>query len=405
MSLTVEPCRSAEDLLPSLAPVWHYFGRTPVPQDGSRFVPFIEPSRAFAARENGAVVGGCASFPLELTVPGGRAVRAAGLTVVGVLPTHRRRGILRAMMRVQLDDVRRRGEPLAALWASEDTIYGRFGYGLASLSGDIDLSRSANAFALPFESRGELRLVGDEEALAPMAAAYERVRLGCPGMLGRSAEWWRNRRLADPENRRQGAGELCRVVIAHDGQPSGYALYRVNQQFESGRSIGHVSVIEAVGATAEATRELWRFLLDIDWVEHLKAMLLPLDHPLFFLLARPREMKLRVHDGLWVRLVDLPAALAARRRGSGEPVVVEVADEFCAWNAGRWVVSSAGAERTSAAPELACDVTALGSVYLGGFSFGQLQRAGRVLELRPGAIARADALLASDRAPWCPEIF
>jgi predicted acetyltransferase len=224
-------------------------------------------------------------------------------------------------------------------------------------------------------------------------------------MLGRSAEWWRNRRLADPENRRQGAGELNRVVAWHDGQPSGYALYRVNQHFESGRTSGHVLVVEAVGATVEATRELWRFLLDIDWVEHVKAMLLPLDHPLLFLLARPREMRFRVHDGLWVRLVDLAAALAARQLGGGEPVVLEVADGFCAWNAGRWRVTPSGAERTDAAPDLACDVTALGSVYLGGFTFLQLQRAGRVSELRSGAAARADALFTSDRAPWCPEVF
>jgi predicted acetyltransferase len=116
-------------------------------------------------------------------------------------------------------------------------------------------------------------------------------------------------------------------------------------------------------------------------------------------------MKFRVHDGLWVRLVDLPAALAARCLGAGEPVVIDVADAFCEWNAGRWRVSAAGAERTTADAELECDITALGSVYLGGFTFGQLARAGRVTETRAGAAARADALFPSDRAPWCPEIF
>src|SRR5256885_13559593 len=115
----------------------HYFGASPSPQDGTRFTPFIEPSRAFVALDGAAAVGGCASFPFELTVPGG-VVRAAGLSIVGVLPTHRRRGILRSMMRAQLDDVRRRDEPVAVLWASEETIYGQFGYGLASLSGDIE---------------------------------------------------------------------------------------------------------------------------------------------------------------------------------------------------------------------------------------------------------------------------
>ncbi len=404
MSVEIAACRSPEELLQALAPVMHYFGTAPAPQIADRFVPFIEPSRGFAAREDGALVGGCASFPFELTVPGG-AVRAAGLSVVGVLPTHRRRGILRRMMRAHIDDVHRRGEPVGILWASEDTIYPQFGYGMASASCDVDLAKSATAFARPFESRGEFRILGETEALTPLAEAYERVRPTQPGMLTRSTDWWRHRRLADPENRRMGGGELNRVLLNLDGRPSGYALYRLYPQFELGTSNGFVRVIEAVGATAEATREIWRFVLDIDWVAQVKAILLPVDHELFFLLARPRELNYRVHDGLWVRLVDLPAALAARRMGEGEPVVIEVADAFCPWNAGRWRIGPAGAERTTADAELACDITALGSVYLGAFSFRRLARAGRVTEAREGAAERADTLFPADRAPWCPEIF
>jgi predicted acetyltransferase len=404
MSIDISACTTPGDVLAAVGPVMHYFGRSPVPQDGDRFLPFIEPSRAFVAREGGTVVGGCASFPLETTVPGG-TVRTAGLSVVGVLPTHRRRGILRSMMRAQLDDVHRRGEPVASLWASEDTIYGQFGYGMASVSGDIELAKSAAAFARPFEARGEFRFLGEAAALAPFAEVHERVRPTQPGMIARSADWWRHRRLADPENRRQGAGELNRVLLSLDGRPSGYILYRVNQKFESGSTVGHVQVIEAIGAGAEATREIWRFAFGIDWVTEVKAMLLPLDHPLFLLLARPREMKFRVHDGLWVRLVDLPSALAARRLGEGVPVTLEVTDDFCPWNAGRWQLGPGGAERSTATAELACDICALGSVYLGGFTFRQLARAGRVAELREGAAERADALFPVDRAPWCPEVF
>jgi len=404
VSYEIAACKSPEEVLAAIAPVMHYFGATPTPQDGTRFLPFVEPSRAFVARESDVVVGGCGSFPFELTVPGG-TVRAAGLSVVGVRPTHRRRGILRRMMRAQIDDTRDRGEPVAILWASEDTIYGQFGYGLASLTGEIDVAKTSTAFAKPFESRGEFRLLGEVEALPPIAEAYERARPDHPGMLARGTEWWRLRRLVDPENRRQGAGELNRVLLSLDGQPAGYALYRITQKFQSGSSVGYVSVIEAVGASPEATRELWRFLFDIDWVASVKAMLLPMDHPLFFLLARPREMDFRVRDGLWVRLVDLPSALAARRLGHGDPVVIEVTDPFCTWNAGRWRLSPAGAERTTADPELGCDITALGSVYLGGFTFARLARAERVTELRGGAASRADALLPADRAPWCPEIF
>lgn len=404
MAIEVTACTAPEQILGSISPVFHYFGMVPTPPDGERFVPFVEPSRVFAAREDGAVVGGCTSFPFDLTVPGG-TVRAAGLTVVGVLPTHRRRGILRQMMRAQLDDVRRRGEPVGYLWASEDTIYGQFGYGLASLSGDIDVSKTHTAFARPFESRAEFRMVDEASAPGPMSQVYDRVRLENPGMIARSEAWWRRRRLADPENRRQGGGAMSRVVLFHDGAPQGYALYRVNQKMESGSSVGHVGVIEAIGVTCEATRDIWRFLFDIDWVARVKAVLLPTDHPLLHLVARPRELKLQVHDGVWVRLVDLPAALAARKLGDGEPVVFEIADAFCPWNAGRWRVGPGGAERTKADADLVCDVTALGSVYLGGFTFRQLVRGGRVEERRAGAAARADALMPADRAPWCPEIF
>lgn len=404
MAIEVAACASPDEILPAISPVFHYFGMVPSAQDGERFLPFVEPSRAFAARDGDTVVGGCGSFPFELTVPGG-VVRTAGLSVVGVMPTHRRRGILRRMMRAQLDDVHRRGEPVGYLWASEDTIYGQFGYGLASLSADIDVAKQHTAFAKPFESRAEFRVHDEAGALAPMAQVYDRVRLEHPGMVARGADWWRHRRLADPEHRRQGGGVLNRVVLLYDGQPQGYALYRVHQQFEAGSTVGHLNVIEAIGAGPEATRDLWRFLFDIDWVARVKASLLPMDHPLILLAARPRELKLRAHDGVWVRLVDVPAALAARRLGEGDPVVIEIADAFCPWNAGRWRVGAVGAERTNADAELACDVTALGSVYLGGFTFRRLAQAGRVEERRPGALARADALFPSDRAPWCPEIF
>lgn len=404
MPLEVVPCRSPEEVLAGLAPIMHYFGASPTPERGTRVVPFMEPSRAFQAREDDRIVGGCGSFPFEVTVPGG-VVRVAGLSVVGVLPTHRRRGIMRRMMRAQLDDVRARGEPVAMLWASEDTIYERFGYGLASLSGEMDLPKSAAFFARPFDSRGELRRLDEEEAAAPFAEVHERVRLVYPGMLARSTEWWRNRILADPAERRMGGGELNRVLLTLDGRPSGYALYRMHQKFESGITAGYVNVLEAVGVGDEATREIWRFLLDIDWVARVKAQLLPIDHPLLLLLARPREMNFRLRDGVWVRLVDLPSALAARRLAEAQPVVVEVADAFCPWNAGRWRLGPGGAERSAAEPELACDVTALGSAYLGGFTFRRLARAGRVVELKEGAVVRADGLFTAERAPWCPEIF
>ena len=166
-----------------------------------------------------------------------------------------------------------------------------------------------------------------------------------------------------------------------------------------------VQVREAIGATPAATREIWRFILDIDWVETVKAGFMPPDHPLFLLLTEPRRMAYQAMEAIWCRLVDVGEALSARTYGSGEPVVLDVADEFCPWNEGRWEVSAGGAEKTKAKPDLRLDVDMLGSVYLGGFTFADLARAGRVEELRNGGIARADALFRADRHPWCPEIF
>ena len=138
----------------------------------------------------------------------------------------------------------------------------------------------------------------------------------------------------------------------------------------------------------------------------MKTWLLPVDHPLLLLVAEPRRLRWSVRDALWVRLVDVGAALAARAYAATDPVVLEVVDEFCPWNHGRWRVSAAAVERTSAAADLSADVTALGSVYLGGFSWMQLARSLRVTELQPGGLARADALFTRhDPAPWCPEIF
>jgi predicted acetyltransferase len=150
---------------------------------------------------------------------------------------------------------------------------------------------------------------------------------------------------------------------------------------------------------------VWRYLFDVDWAARITAFLLPVDHPLLFLLATPRRMRMRVGDGVWARLVDVGAALSARGYAADGAVVFEVIDDFCPWNGGRWRVADGVAKRSQASPQLRCDVTALGSAYLGGFTFSELVRGGRVEELRRGSAARADAMFASERAPWCPEIF
>jgi predicted acetyltransferase len=398
-------CSSTDEMRAAVSPIWHYFGRSgPTDEQIALLAPVLPAERVHAVWDGDRIVGGAGAFPFTLTVPGGR-VRAAGVTVVGVLPTHRRRGILRAMMRAQLDACREGGEPVAYLWASEDTIYGRFGYGLASYAMEIDVPRERSGFYARPEPFGQARLVPLGEAEPLVAPVWERVAASTPGMFARTPAWWRARPLADPEWRRRSAGELrCAVVEAH-GRPAAYALYRVTAGFDRGIPTGTLDVVEAMGDSPEATRAIWRLLLDVDWTARVRASVLPLDHPILLLAAEPRRLRASIRDGLWVRLVDVGTALAARSYPGPESVVVEVSDEFCPWNQGRWRVAASGIARTSEPPELSCDVTALGSVYLGGITWAQLGRALRVTERRAGALARADTLFRHDPAPWCPEIF
>ncbi len=397
-------CATQEEFVDAFMAIGQYFGLEPTPERTERFLKLLPLDRMHAAFEGGRAVGGAGAFPFEMAVPGG-SVGCAGVTVVGVYPTHRRRGALRAMMHAQLDDVHERGEPIAALWASEETIYGRYGYGMASLCGEASVPHEYASFARSGGQAGQVRLVTAEEAGEVIPGIWEAVRAVTPGMFSRSADWWEFRILADPPDRREGAGPKRYVLHELDGRPQGYAIYRHQPGFEGGASTATLNVGEVVAADGAPTAELWRYLLDIDWTATVRGQLLPLDHPLFFLLANPRRMRFRMGDALWVRLVDVEAALSGRGYAADGSVVFELADEFCPWNEGRWRLEGGTASRVEEEPELRLDVQALGSVYLGGFTFAELARAGRVEELREGALARADAMFHSDRAPWCPEIF
>ena len=407
MDWSVRPCSSVDELEAVVQPISHYFGHpSSAAEHVERFAPLLPPERAYAAWSAGRVIGGAASFLLMLTVPHGRRIAAAGVTLVGVLPTHRRRGILRAMMRSQLDACHEADEAVAFLWASEDAIYGRFGYGVASFSAEIDLSRDRAAYDREPSSAGySASTMPLSEAAKVVAPIWERVASETPGMFARTPAWWQIRALGDPAWQRAGRGEKQCVVLDRAGQSVAYALYRLTATFERGIPTGAIDVVEAMGETPEATAAVWRFLLDIDWMARVRASLLPLDHPLLLLLREPRQLRFSVRDGLWLRLVDVGGALAAREYGATDAVTIEVMDDFCPWNRGRWRVSSASVTRTDADPDLRCDVGTLASVYLGGFTWKQLARALRVEEIRKGAIMRADALFVVDRAPWCPEIF
>ncbi len=398
----VRPCENLEEFSEAVFAIGQYFGMEPTEERMERFSKNLPIERMHAARENGVTVGGAGAFPFELTVPGG-VVPTAGVTVVGTFPTHRRRGVLRAMMRAQFNDVHERGEPLALLWASEDTIYGRFGYGMASACGDVSIPKEYSAYARPFEREGTLRIVEASEALQLFPRVWDKVRRGIPGMLGRTRSWWGYRILFEAPGAEGGPKRF--VVLERDGRPDGYAIYRHKPKWEDGVSNSELEVVEAVALDGRPTAEIWRYLLDIDWAARTTAHLLPVDHALWWLLATPRRMRMRVGDGLWARLVDVGAALSARTYAIDGALVLDVVDEFCPWNAGTWRLADGVARRSKSSPQLRCDVSALGVVYLGAFSFSELVRTGRAEELRRGAAARADAMFRGARAPWCPEIF
>jgi len=405
--MKIRPCQTPEELRDAVAAIVHYFGRERPDEDWlGRWLEVFELERMHAAvDDDGSIVGGAGAFDFRMTVPGGAQLPTAGVTVVGVLPTHRRRGILRSMMRAQLDDVHARGEPVAALWASEETIYGRYGYGLASLNAQFDVDKSYAAFRPGVETVGRVRLVDFDTAAQQLPPVYDAVQRVTPGMYERSEAWWKNRQLVDPENFRFGGSPKHIAVLEVDGEPQAYAIYRLHVSFGDLGPETKLRTIEVVSLTPEATASIWRYLLDVDWTKTVSAGLQPVDHPLLLLLARPNFSKPTLSDGLWVRLVEVGAALSGRNYAADAPLVFDVRDAFCPWNEGRWRLENGEASRTSDAADLALDVADLGSVYLGGFTFRDLQRAGRVEELTDGAVYGADATFRTEGLPWCPEIF
>ena len=406
MDVDVRPCATTEELADAIAVIGHYFGLERSIENAERFGNWIELDRMHGAWDGDRIVGGAGAFTFDVSVPGGNRVPCAGVSVIGVQPTDRRRGVMAALMRAQLDDIHRRGERLAYLWASEGTIYGRFGYGLASQQASIALPKERTAFAQPFETRGRMRFVPAAEALELFPPLYDGVRDVRPGMVSRSRAWWQTRRLSDdPTRRRPGQGPLNLALLELDGDPAGYAMYRIAPGITNGITTATVVVLEVVAPTPAAERELWRFLFDIDWMATIECDYLPIDSALVLLLAHPRYLAQTLSDAVWVRLVDVGEALRARSLTDAPPIVLEVEDAFCPWNAGRWHVEAGNVRRTDGEADLRLDVSSLGSVYLGGFTFGNLVQALRATELRPGVAARADKLFGTTALPWCPEIF
>lgn len=403
MSFTIQEV-GKERVEEFLAPVVTAMGGRLEPESAERWNLIDEYVQQLAALDDDRIVGSAGAFDFTLTVPGGSA-RTTGLTVVGTLASHRRRGVMRELVTRHLRDGRARGAILSALWASESQIYGRFGYGMASQIARISIEPTRSAYMMPLADRGSVRLVEIEEAAQTFPGIWEAARPHTPGMLSRSASWWLHRRLTDREK----AGPvLQRARLDLDGQPAAYAIYRNKASFETtGLPVGTLQVIEAVGATAEATRCIWRYLLEIDLMDRVEATLLPIDHVLVCSLVEPRRLRMTVADGLWVRVLDVPAALAARTYATDATLTLAVTDELFPDNQGCYRIDGAtgAVERVTSDPDIELDAAGLGSIYLNGFRFSHLVQAGRARERTPGAATRADTLFYHRLAPWCPEIF
>jgi predicted acetyltransferase len=398
----VRPVRDQDEFARAFYSIGQYFGAPLDEERIGRFLQILEQERMHAAFDGDQLIGGAGAYSYDFTVPGG-SLPCAGVTVVGVYPTHRRRGALRAMMTAQLADVHERGEPIAALWASEETIYGRFGYGIASWGAELTLPRVWSAFAQPLERRGQVRFVSAEEAIELFPPIWDVLRRERAGVPSRSEAWWKLRPLRIPDEEKGNPRRF--VVLDIDGSTQAYAIYRRESGWQDGSSSAKLTVQEAIGVSPQATAEMWRYLFDVDWTETISADLLPLDHPLFLLLANPRRARLRAGDALWVRLVDVGAALSGRKYTGDGRIVFEVRDAICPWNEGRWALAGGIASRADDAADIALDVNVLGSAYFGAVSFAELRNALRLEELQPGAVEQADALFAWRPLPWCPEIF
>jgi predicted acetyltransferase len=413
---------SADEFDAFYAVCLHAFHRSPLSQDERQLMMSqLEFDRSLVAFDGATPVGTAAAYSFQLTVPGRQTLPAAGITWVSVLPSHRRRGVLRSMMCRQLADVRDRGEPLAVLWASESVIYSRYGYGRAMWHADFTLYRGEGTLArtAPAGDGLRLRIADPVTALSELVKVYDAVLPSRPGFIARNEARWRGATYDAPDQRHASSPLHC--LLAEDGGgPRGYALYSAVSRWDSETSLpdSALNVREMVAADAAAAAALAADLLSRDLTTEFRIRGRPVDDPLLYQLADPRRTRPRLRDALWVRIIDVPGALMRRRYSAPADVVIEVRDDLLPVNAGRWRLTTAGAALDGTGREASCvpagaadaadvllDITALGAAYLGGTALVALAAAGLVIEGRPGAVRELSAALSWDPAPWCPDIF
>jgi predicted acetyltransferase len=409
----------ADQLRPVAADEWASFSRAMMTTFGEaprgpyqeQPPPVAELDRSLALVEDGRIVATSGVYSREMSVPGA-VVPTAGVTWVTVAPTHRRRGVLTAIMRRQLDDVRAAGrEPVAALWAAESAIYGRFGYAPAAERGGWR-GEAARLRLRPDVDcgNGAVRLVDEAEFRPAARALHDRVRRFVPGNMARDDGWWDRELYDGPEARDGGPARQLALHTDRDGTITGYASYRIRARWtERSDPDGTLTVGEVRADDPAAYAALWQFLFSHDLVRTVEAPNASPDDPVRHLLADPRAWHGAPDDSLWVRLVDVGAALAARRYPAPLDMVLEVRDRFCDWNDGRWHLwghpAGAFCDRTDRDPDLVLDIEALSAGYLGGVSLAALQAAGRVTEISPGAVVQASTAFRWPVTPWCPDHF
>jgi predicted acetyltransferase len=361
----------------------------------------IDYERAFGALDGGQFVGGAGTYAFEMTLPGGAVVPVGGVTGVAVSPTHRRRGVLTQLMRHQLDDVAQRGEAFAILNASESHIYGRFGYGLGARAEAVEIDTREAEFLVP-PADGRMRLLSKDDAEKALPAVYDRWRRHRPGALARSDVWW-SFLFAEKESWKGGGEQFHVLHESEAGDADGYATYQPKGKQEHGNWAGTVRVRELLGLDADVEAALWRFCLDVDLMRTARSEMRPVDDPLRWRLVEPRQLKvISAYDVLWVRIVDVGAALSLRSYATDDDLVLDVEDSFRPDGSGAFRLDGS---RTDDEPDLRLEVRDLGAAYLGGVTFSMLARAGRVEERRSGGLRRADALFASPVAPFCNTTF
>jgi predicted acetyltransferase len=409
----IRPVREHE-LAAVLAVTGMAFGEEYSEEDVAAYRVGFPFARSLAAFDEGKLVAVSAVLDLHLTVPGGADVPMGGVTWIATLPTHRRRGLMTRLMAAGFSDMAARGEPLAGLGASEGTIYGRFGFGPATsvLSFSVERAHAAFAPGPRATSAGRFILLDAAEAAARLPAIYESLRSHQVGSVSRPPALWAAH-LADPPIERGGATRLFHVV--HEtavGVADGYVTYRVNERFDGATARNTVRVVELMAADPAAYRELWKFAIDTDLSHMVSCERGRVDEPLRWLLADSRHFHVGdLYDFLWLRLLDIPKALTSRRYATGGRLVIEVSETYPTPSTQRYVlqVESAGTpaecETTSSLPDLVLDIGTLASTYLGGVSFANLAAAGRVRELKAGAITQADTMFSTGTAPFCATEF